>query len=101
MRRAVASAIFTLAAILSCISADDISALSTSLLLPDGLFSSVPSGQIPTFGGRATVTRSITYYTLGCDHVVELGFEPGDECQGGDYTFSENSGSTMYTFSTM
>lgn len=88
----VAIAFFVVIAILRCASAANI---STSLLLPSGLFYPEIPLQPPTFVGQVTVTRSTTYYTVECNAGVSAAlFNPG--FGGPSYTFSENSASTQY-----
>ena len=75
------------------ISAEAQQIISTSLLLPSGLFDPVSPLQPPAFVGRVTVIRSTTYYTLGCNG--SPAFDPGF-CADGSYTFSEVSSNTQY-----
>ena len=93
-----AAAILAAIVLLSCASAENVSTsllFSTSLLLPNGLFTSFPI--IPqAFVGQVTVARSTTYYTVDCDSGPN-GFFPGnDGCSENSYTFSESSSTTQY-----
>ena len=90
----IAVAFFTAVAILCRASADIV---TTSLLLPNGLFDPVPSFPLSPFLGQVTVTKSTTYYILDCSNGADPGFYPGNEgCSGPSYTFSESSASTRY-----
>ena len=90
----IAVAFFAAVAILCCASADNV---STSLLLPNGLFSIDPSFKPPTFVGQVTVIMSTIYYTLDCDTgAAATYFYPIYECIDSSYTFSEISASTQY-----
>ena len=103
-----AVAIFATFAILCCSSTDGASTVSTSILLPDGLFTTLlptpkqiifegPTVQQITFEGQVTVTRSTTSYILNCNAGgASLSFDPGQDCSKGSYTFTEISASTMY-----
>ncbi|CAD6567783.1 MAG: hypothetical protein ASARMPREDX12_009451 [Alectoria sarmentosa] len=94
-RMMIAIAFVAATTLLRCASADSI---STSLLLPNGLFSTYSSLPTMSFVGQVTVTRSTTYYTLDCGAgAAATYFTPGDEgCSGSSYTFSEISASTQY-----
>lgn len=83
-------------AVLRC-AADD--SVTTSLLLPAGLFSE-DSFQKPTFVGQITVTRSTTWYTVDCSAGgAATYFYPGNTgCSDNSYTFTEISASTQYLF---
>ena len=71
--------------------------VSTSLLLPNGLFDADQPSTPPTFVGQVTVTKSTTYYTLDCNAgAAATDFYPRYECNGGSYTFSEIPASTQY-----
>ena len=75
--------------------------VSTSLLLPNVLFSFDQSFKPPTFVGQVTVIMSTTYYTLDCSAGgAATYFTPGYDCytDGGSYTFSEISASTQYVY---
>ncbi|CAF9934924.1 MAG: hypothetical protein ALECFALPRED_006181 [Alectoria fallacina] len=91
-----AVAFFTAVAILCRASANIV---TTSLLLPSGLFNPVPSFPLSAFLGQVTVTKSTTYYILDCSAGgAALYFYPGSEgCSGSSYTFSESSASTRYS----
>ena len=82
-----------LLAALVILSAEAQQSISTSLLLPSGLFDPEPPPQPAAFVGRVSVTRSTTYYTLGCNGSPS--FDPGF-CSDGSYTFSEISSNTQY-----
>ena len=71
--------------------------VTTSLLLPSGLFTNQPFKK-PAFVGQVTVTRNTTYYTVDCYAAgIATCFNPGqDQCYDSSYTFSENSASTQY-----
>ena len=88
-------ALFAAVAILCC-AADD--SVTTSLLIPDGLFTTDRSFEKPTFVGQVTVTRSITFFTLDCSAGgAATYFYPGVYgCTENSYTFSEVSASTQY-----
>ena len=90
-------AFFAAVAILCC-AADD--SVTTSLLIPDILFTSDHSFEKPTFVGQVTVTRSTTFFTLDCSAgVAATYFFPGDdECYDSSYTFSEVSATTQYLY---
>ena len=90
-------AFFAAVAILCC-TADD--SVTTSLLVPDGLFATEQSFEKPTFVGQVTVTRSTTLYTLDCDAGgAGTYFHPGDSgCTDNSYAFSEVSASTQYLY---
>ena len=90
-------AFFAAVAILCC-AADD--SVTTSLLIPDGLFATDDSFEKPTFVGQVTVTRSTTLYTLDCSAGgAATYFYPGDNgCDDNSYTFSELSASTQYLY---
>lgn len=96
-------AYFAAVTILCCASADSV---TTSILLPAGLFVTDQPFQPPTFVGEVTVTRSTTYYTLDCEAGTAASVfnpqaeEEGDDglCSGGSYTFSENLASTQYLY---
>lgn len=85
---------FAAVAVLRC-AADD--SVTTSLLLPGGLFSE-DSFQKPTFVGQVTVTRSTTCYTIDCfAGGAATYFYPGNiGCSDSSYTFTEISASTQY-----
>ena len=88
-------AFFAAVAILCC-AADD--SVTTSLLIPDGLFITA-SFEKPTFVGQVTVTKSTTtFYTLDCSPGgAATYFYPGVYgCTENSYTFSEVSASTQY-----
>ncbi|KAM0795292.1 hypothetical protein BDR22DRAFT_894275 [Usnea florida] len=82
-----------LLAALVILSAEAQQSISTSLLLPNGLFDAESPLQPPAFVGRVTVTRSTTYYTIGCNGSPS--FDPGF-CSDGSYTFDEISSNTQY-----
>ena len=82
-----------LLAALVVLSAEAQQLVSTSLLLPNLLFDPEPPLQLPTFVGRVTVTRSTTYYTVGCNGSPS--FSPG-VCADSSYTFFETSSITKY-----
>lgn len=90
-------AFFAAVAIFFC-AADD--SVTTSLLIPDGLFTTDHSFEKPTFVGQVTVTRSTTLYTLDCyAGGANTYFYPGDEgCNDNSYTISEVSASTQYLY---
>lgn len=86
---------FAAVAVLRC-AADD--SVTTSLLLPAGLFLDA-SNQKPTFVGQVTVTRrSTTCYTIDCSAGGAASyFYPGNTgCSDNSYTFTEISASTQY-----
>ena len=90
---------FTIIAVLRYAEAQQ--GVSTSLLLPGGLFDFLPSFKPPTFVGEVTVIASNTYYTLDCFAGGAASyFLPGDDCEDRSYTFSYISASTQYLFST-
>lgn len=91
----IAVAFFTAVAILCRASADIV---TTSLLLPSGLFDPLPSFPLSAFLGQVAVTKSTTYYILDCSAGGAVSyFYPGNEgCSGPSYTFSESSASTRY-----
>ncbi len=97
----IAVAFYVALAILCCVSADDVSTVTTTLLLPNGLFDPAPTVAQPTFSGQVIVTRSTTYYILACDVAfTDYAFSPGGDCDYGStssYTFSEISATTTYT----
>ena len=82
-----------LLAALVILSAEAQQIVSTSLLLPSGLFNTEPPLQPPAFLGQLTVARSTTYYTLACNGSPF--FNPGF-CADSSYTFSEISSTTKY-----
>ena len=88
-------AFFAVVAILCC-AADD--SVTTSLLLPDGLFATNQSFSKPNFLGKVAVAGGITYYTLDCTAGgVSTYFMSGnEECEDESYTFSEESASTTF-----
>ena len=90
-------AFFAAVAILCC-AADD--SVTTSLLIPGGLFIASQPFEKPTFVGQVTVTRSTTFYTLDCyAGGAATYFHPGDNgCSDYSYSFSEVSASTQYLF---
>lgn len=93
----VAAVFFAAAAILCCTSAEGGSSVSTSLLLPDGLFSNMQFVGTLTFLGQVTVTRSTTFYIIACDTgAAATYFDPEGDCSGSSYIFSEISASTQY-----
>ena len=90
----IAIALFVAAVMLSRASAEN---ESTSLLLPNGLFSFDQSFEPPTFVGQVTVIISTTYYTLDCSAGgAAIYFTPTYECIDSSYTFSEITASTQY-----
>ena len=97
----IAVAFYVALIILYCASADDVSTITTSLLLPNGLFDPTPTVQQPTFSGQVIVTKSITYFILACNVAsTDYAFSPGGDCDYGStnsYTFSEISASTLYS----
>ena len=90
-------AFFVAAVILFC-AADD--SVTTSLLIPNGLFDTDDSFEKPTFVGQVTVTSSTTFYTLDCfAGGAGTYFYPGnDGCDDSSYSFSEVSASTQYLY---
>ena len=90
-------AFFAAVAILCC-AADD--SVTTSLLIPDILFTADHAFEKPTFVGQVTVTSSTTFYILDCSAGgAGTYFYPGDnECGGNSYLFSEVSASTQYLY---
>ena len=92
-----AVAFFAAIAIVCC-AADD--SVTTSLLIPDGLFTTDDSFEKPTFVGQVTVTRSTTFYTLDCSAGgAGTYFYPGDDgCSDHSYAFSEVAASTQYLY---
>ena len=87
----IAVPFFAALAILCCASADSV---STSVLLPDGLFYPSPTPQ--DFVGEVTVTSSATYYTLNCALASNFANLGEDCCSDNSYTFSESSANTQY-----
>lgn len=81
-------------AVLRC-AADD--SVTTSLLVPDGLFAE-DSFQKPTFVGQVTVTKSTTYYTIDCfaGGAATYFYAGTIKCSDNSYTFTEISASTQY-----
>ena len=90
-------AFFAAVAIL-CRAADD--SVTTSLLIPDGLFNTGQPFEKPTFVGQVTVTKRTTFYTLDCSAGgAATYFYPGYyACNANSYTFSEVSASTQYLY---
>ena len=90
-------AFFAAVAILCC--AADVS-VTTSLLIPDILFTTDHAFEKPTFVGEVTVSSSTTYYYLDCSAGgAETYFYPGNnECDDNSYAFSEVSASTQYLY---
>ena len=83
-----------------CCAADD--SVTTSLLIPDGLFTTDDSFEKPTFVGQVTVApdKSTTFYTLDCSAGgAATYFNPGDMgCNDNSYAFSEVSATTQYLY---
>lgn len=95
----IAVVFFTIISILRYAEAQQ--GVSTSLLLPNGLFSAGYYSNPPTFLGEVTVTKSTTYYTLDCNAGAAASeFHPQYECNGNSYTFSEDPASTQYLVNT-
>lgn len=91
----IAVAFFAAVAIFSYTSAVNI---TTSLLLPDGLITSVKPIQQLTLVGQVIVIKSTTNYILACyKNGIEAYFSPADYgCSDSSYTISEISASTHY-----
>ena len=91
---------FTAVAVLRC-AADD--SVTTSLLLPDGLFSRDQPFHKPNFVGQVLVAGNTTSYIVDCyaggaTSYFMPGFPGNDDCTDDSYTFAAKSASTQYFF---